>query len=112
MTRNKNSDDNEQGYDGISAVLQTKLAASSSSKAKSSAPTINAEEEEEAAPALINPDWPHLKAVLDAADAVVEVLDARDPAACRVRDVEEYVRGKEKRVVLVLNKIGAPLLPT
>ena len=50
--------------------------------------------------------------VVEAADVIIEVLDARDPLGCRCEDVERFVRraGAEKRVILLLNKIGPPLL--
>jgi nuclear GTP-binding protein len=51
-----------------------------------------------------------LHKVVDEADVVVLVLDARDPAGCRSQLVEEEVRRREaegKRLVFVLNKIGA-----
>ncbi|KAI0334913.1 P-loop containing nucleoside triphosphate hydrolase protein [Cubamyces sp. BRFM 1775] len=65
------------------------------------------EVEDEDAPMLVNPDLPNLKAVLDAADVVVEVLDARDPLAARSAHVEEIAREGGKRVLLVLNKVDA-----
>ncbi|KAH9894117.1 hypothetical protein C8Q73DRAFT_826613 [Cubamyces lactineus] len=65
------------------------------------------EEVEEDAPMLVNPDLPNLKAVLDAADVVVEVLDARDPLAARSTHIEEIAREGGKRVLLVLNKVDA-----
>jgi len=48
--------------------------------------------------------------VVEAADVIIEVLDARDPLSCRCLDVERFVRraGAAKKVVLLLNKIGAP----
>lgn len=49
-----------------------------------------------------------LHRVVDEADVVLLVLDARDPAGCRSRLVEEEVRRREgegKRLVFVLNKI-------
>lgn len=48
--------------------------------------------------------------VIEASDVIIQVLDARDPAACRCEDVERYVRslGPNKRIVLLLNKIGEP----
>ena len=51
-----------------------------------------------------------LMKVVEAADVVIEVLDARDPLACRCSDVERIVRrsGSDKKVILLLNKIGEP----
>jgi len=48
-----------------------------------------------------------LYAVLERADVIVQVLDARDPAGCRAKEVEDYLAANrpEVRVVLVLNKI-------
>ncbi|XP_074048681.1 guanine nucleotide-binding protein-like 3-like protein [Macrotis lagotis] len=45
--------------------------------------------------------------VVDAADVVLEVLDARDPQSCRCPQVEQAVlqAGGAKKLVLVLNKI-------
>ena len=47
--------------------------------------------------------------VVEAADVVVEVLDARDPLSCRCVDVERFIRraGASKKIILLLNKIGA-----
>lgn len=47
--------------------------------------------------------------MVEAADVILHVLDARDPIATRSIDVEQYVckAGPDKRVVLLLNKIGA-----
>jgi len=50
-----------------------------------------------------------LHKVVDESDVILLVLDARDPAGCRSRLVEEEVRRREaegKRLVFVLNKIG------
>ena len=48
------------------------------------------------------------KQVVQAADVILQVLDARDPLGCRVAEVERMVMeqgGSGKRLVLVLNKI-------
>ena len=45
--------------------------------------------------------------VVDAADVIIQVLDARDPLACRAPEVERFVRsrGPDKKLVLLLNKV-------
>lgn len=48
------------------------------------------------------------KSVLESADIILYVLDARDPDATRSRDIERQVRAAdkgEKRLILILNKI-------
>jgi len=49
----------------------------------------------------------HLRSVMEKADIILEVLDARDPMACRSAAVESLALAQRppKRVVLVLNKI-------
>jgi len=49
--------------------------------------------------------------VVDAADVILEVLDARDPLGSRCQQMEDTVMGAgtNKRLVLVLNKIGRHL---
>ncbi|XP_065829635.1 guanine nucleotide-binding protein-like 3 homolog isoform X2 [Oscarella lobularis] len=56
--------------------------------------------------------YKEFRKVVNAADVVLEVLDARDPMGCRCPQVEEAVVacGNQKRLVLVLNKID--LVPT
>jgi len=50
-----------------------------------------------------------LRGVVEDADIVLEVLDARDPGGCRSREVEDLVLSQNKRLVFVLNK--ADLVP-
>ena len=47
--------------------------------------------------------------VIDAADVILEVLDARDPLGSRCTQMEEAVlaSGATKKLVLLLNKIGS-----
>jgi nuclear GTP-binding protein len=66
------------------------------------------EEEEvlDEVPLLINRDLPTLQSVLEKADVVLKVVDARDPMVFRSEHVEQLAKDAEKKVLLVLNKIG------
>lgn len=98
----------EVAFDGIAALHGAKQAASSS-KAKA-APTVEDEEDEEA-PALMSYEFPDLRSVLEAADVVIEVLDARDPLAFHSTHLEEFVKEQDgKKMLLVLSKIGMHLM--
>ena len=46
-----------------------------------------------------------LKKVIEAADVIIEVLDARDPQGCRNEEIERQAVAAGKKVLLVLNKI-------
>lgn len=46
-----------------------------------------------------------LKKVIEAADVIIQVLDARDPEGCRSRELEQQAVSQNKKVLLVLNKI-------
>lgn len=52
-----------------------------------------------------------LHKVVDQSDIILFVLDARDPEGCRSKMVEDEVLRQEsngKKLIFVLNKIGAP----
>ena len=52
------------------------------------------------------------KKVIEQADVILYILDARDPEGTRSRDIEKSIRESpngEKQLLLVLNKIGGPL---
>ena len=46
-----------------------------------------------------------LKKVVEAADVVIQVLDARDPEGCRSKELEQSVIGAGKKMLIVVNKI-------
>jgi hypothetical protein len=47
------------------------------------------------------------KKVVEEADVVLQVLDARDPLGCRSKAIEEAILNQGgKKIILVLNKIG------
>jgi nuclear GTP-binding protein len=47
------------------------------------------------------------KKVVEQADVILEILDARDPLGCRTKQIEEMIlnAGADKRIILILNKI-------
>ena len=56
--------------------------------------------------------YKEFRKVMEAADVVLEVLDARDPLGCRCKQIEEMIQAKwpTKKIVFVLNKIGMPVI--
>ncbi|KZP15119.1 hypothetical protein FIBSPDRAFT_1048353 [Athelia psychrophila] len=62
-------------------------------------------EDAEAVPVLINRDLASLQSVLDAADVIIQVLDARDPLAFRSIHLDEISAKTGKKTLLILNKI-------
>jgi nuclear GTP-binding protein len=56
--------------------------------------------------------WNELYKVIDSADVVIHVVDARDPEGTRCRSVEKYIREEapHKHLIFVLNKCD--LVPT
>lgn len=53
--------------------------------------------------------YKEFKKVVDAADVIIEVLDARDPIGSRCPQAEEMIltSGANKKLILLINKIGA-----
>lgn len=47
-----------------------------------------------------------MKKLIEACDIIVEVLDVRDPLACRCKNIERKILSMpDKKIILVLNKI-------
>lgn len=47
-----------------------------------------------------------MKKLIEACDIIVEVLDVRDPLACRCKNIERKILGMpDKKIILALNKI-------
>ncbi|KAH9045726.1 P-loop containing nucleoside triphosphate hydrolase protein [Lactarius pseudohatsudake] len=99
--------ENKGGFDGVATFDGPP---SKSKKCAGGAHGAASTTEDGAPPLLMNPELPHLAAVLDKADVVIEILDARDPLAHRSTALEAHVSLKEgRRLLLVLNKIdGCP----
>ncbi|KAF5393690.1 hypothetical protein D9757_000369 [Collybiopsis confluens] len=95
---------NDGEFDGIASISAKRLTAKAMSKPTAQVDDDEDEDEEEP-PMLINTDLPNLHAVLNEADVIIEVLDARDPLAFRSEYLEKEVASKQKKVMLVVNKI-------
>ncbi|KAI5124889.1 hypothetical protein M0805_007318 [Coniferiporia weirii] len=96
-------EDDTSGFDGIRTL---KMASKPSAKGKER--TVVVEEDDEDVPILVNSEYANLKTVLDKADIVLQVLDARDPLAFRSSHIQQYTsERKESKTLLILNKIDA-----
>jgi nuclear GTP-binding protein len=51
--------------------------------------------------------YKEFKKVVEAADIILEVLDARDPMGCRCPEIEQQILAQDpnKRIILILNKV-------
>ena len=52
--------------------------------------------------------YKEFRKVVEEADVILEILDARDPLGCRTKQIEELILTNftNKRIILILNKIG------
>lgn len=63
--------------------------------------------DDEDAPILLNPEYPHFQAIFEKSDVVLHVLDARDPLSFRSSQIESLIDKKPgQQLVFVLNKAG------
>jgi nuclear GTP-binding protein len=100
--------ESDGGLDGIGALSSRTNNVSMSVNSKTVTSGFAATTGASGVPPPLIPDLPHLAAVLDKADVVIEVLDARDPLAYRSQSLETRVASKEgQKLLIVLNKIGA-----
>lgn len=94
----------------MSPTSMEKMVEMASSKAEAFS-SASKEAQKEAQAAIVDNSrkafYKEFKQVVETADVILQVLDARDPMGCRVREVEQMVLegGSGKRIVLVLNKI-------
>ncbi|KIP09819.1 hypothetical protein PHLGIDRAFT_11671 [Phlebiopsis gigantea 11061_1 CR5-6] len=94
----------EVAFDGIAAIPASRASTSGS---KTKAPSEVEPREEAEAPVLLNHEFPTFKAIIDAADVVIEVLDARDPLAYHSEHAKELTKARDgHKFLLVLNKIA------
>ena len=98
-------DDDQVAFDGVKAISSQRAMGVDDEEEDTDEEMADAGEDD--VPVLINPDLPNLKVVLDAEDVVVEILDARDPLSSRSAHIEEVAKELGKKVLLVLNKVGA-----
>lgn len=102
----KSKKDLNVGAESI-ASLSAKLVGTKIKARPKPTPAALEEEAEEEVPVLLNRDLPNLKTVLEKADVVIEVLDGRDPAGFRSKQLEQLVQEMGKKTLLILNKIGS-----
>jgi nuclear GTP-binding protein len=67
---------------------------------------VEVEEEDMDIPDLIDTSLTTLQEVLDKADVVIQVVDARDIAGGRSKFIEDLVKEAGGKIVLLVNKIG------
>ena len=46
-----------------------------------------------------------LQKVIEESDVILQVLDSRDPMGCRNKELESRISAKNKRIILIMNKI-------
>ncbi|KAG5645776.1 hypothetical protein DXG03_005313 [Asterophora parasitica] len=96
----------QAGNDAIGGVGAKQLTNAKIFSRPAPAPAQEEEDDKDEVPVLVNRDLPNLQAVLDDADVVVQVLDARDPLSFRSSHLEGLVASKKgRKILLVLNKI-------
>ncbi|CAD7945409.1 unnamed protein product [Amoebophrya sp. A25] len=106
--------DLQQSRDLIDKLQQTQQRQEEYEAARAEADRIKREELEEAGDTNRNREaentrrkfYQELRKVVNSSDVLIQVLDARDPDACRNRAIErEVLCDKSKKMILLLNKV-------
>lgn len=101
------NEDPEHDTPGISSLPARKVVLT----ATASIPPVVAPSAVEAdVPSLVDTQLATLQDVLDRADVVCEVVDARDVLGGRSTFIEDLVKESGGKLVLVVNKIGQSLI--
>ncbi|KAF5357661.1 hypothetical protein D9758_007467 [Tetrapyrgos nigripes] len=104
----QDGDDDDEDFEGVATIGAKRLIKAKATTKPLQAEVEDEEDEDEGVPMLINRDLPHLQAVLDQSDIIIQVLDARDPLSFRSSHLEQVVASKPgKKMMFVLNKIDA-----
>ena len=90
-----------ESTEGVTEILQHENATSEPPRRADQAT-------KEDIPMLLDPSIPHLDAVLNHVDVLIQILDVRDPLPCRSIWLEQnfLARSQDKKLAYVLNKIG------
>ncbi|THU83940.1 hypothetical protein K435DRAFT_783993 [Dendrothele bispora CBS 962.96] len=106
LDNEENDLDDDEDFEGVANIGAKRLITAKAMTKPTAEVDEEEDDEDEDVPILINRDLPHLQAVLDRADVVIQILDARDPLSFRSSRLEEVVAAKPgKRMIFVLNKI-------
>lgn len=95
----------EEDTPGIASLSSNVISRPATSSASLALP----EEDEEDVPALVDTELGTLQDVLDRADVVLQVVDARDILGGRSEVLEGLVRDSGGRHGVIVNKSGEPI---
>ncbi|ORY32291.1 hypothetical protein BCR39DRAFT_523779 [Naematelia encephala] len=102
----RNGEDKEEDTPGVSSLSSTVLARPTAPLSGTAAlPTPPASTDASDVPELVDTHLATLQDVLDRADVIVQVVDARDVLGGRSGAIEKLVQEAEGKVVLLVNKI-------
>ncbi|KAK7060149.1 hypothetical protein VNI00_000913 [Paramarasmius palmivorus] len=100
-------DDKEEDTQGVGSISAKRIAGSRVKGPIAPIAEDDDEDDEDDVPILINRDLPNLQSVIDQADVIVQLLDARDPFSFRSSHLEKVTAQAGKKLLFVLTKIDA-----